>query len=98
MGFYEFRRQLEYKGSLHGSTIVIADRWFASTKICSCCGYKLDNLELSIREWVCIQCKSHHDRDLNAAKNLEKMAVSSTASACGASSGGVVASAIEARI
>ena len=54
----------------------------------------MDYLDLSIREWKCVQCKAHHDRDLNAAKNLEKMAVSSTASTCGASSGGVMASAI----
>lgn len=94
MGFHEFRRQLEYKARLHGSTIVIADRWFASSKICSCCGYKIERLELSIREWTCIQCATHHDRDFNAAKNLEKMAVSSTASACGASSGGAIASAV----
>ncbi|MHB1949133.1 MAG: RNA-guided endonuclease InsQ/TnpB family protein [Gammaproteobacteria bacterium] len=94
MGFYEFRRQLEYKANLYGNSIVIADRWFASSKICSCCGYKIDYLDLSIREWTCAQCKTLHDRDLNAAKNLEKMAVSSTASACGASSGGVIVSAI----
>jgi len=94
MGFYEFRRQLEYKANLYGSAIVTADRWFASSKICSDCGYKIDYLDLSIREWTCAQCKSHHNRDLNAAKNLEKMAVSSTASACGASSGGIIASAI----
>ena len=94
MGFHEFRRQLEYKASLYGSTVVIADRWFASSKICSCCGYKIERLDLSIREWTCIQCGTHHDRDFNAAKNLEKMAVSSTASACGASSGGAIASAV----
>ena len=94
MGFHEFRRQLEYKASLYGSTIVIADRWFASSKICSCCGYKIEHLDLSIREWTCTQCADHHDRDFNAAKNLEKMAVSSTASACGASAGGVMANAI----
>lgn len=94
MGFYEFRRQLEYKANLYGKTVVIVDRWFASSKICSCCGYKRDELALSVREWTCIQCQAHHDRDLNAAKNLEKMAVSSTASACGASADRVIASAI----
>ena len=91
MGFFEFRRQLEYKTSMHNKTLVIADRWFASSKLCSCCGYKLDKLLLSSREWICPQCTTHHNRDVNAAKNLEKMAVSSTVSACGASSNGAVA-------
>lgn len=91
MGFFEFRRQLEYKTSMHNKTLVIADRWFASSKLCSCCGYKLDKLLLSSREWSCPQCTTHHNRDVNAAKNLEKLAVSSTASACGASSNGAAA-------
>ena len=91
MGFFEFRRQLEYKTSMHNKTLVIADRWFASSKLCSCCGYTLDKLLLSSREWTCPQCTTHHNRDVNAAKNLEKMAVSSTVTACGASSNGVVA-------
>jgi putative transposase len=91
MGFHEFRRQLEYKAKMQNKTIAVADRWFASTKICSNCDYKLEKLDLSIREWICPQCQIHHHRDFNAAKNLEKWAVSSTVSACGASSGGVLA-------
>ena len=91
MGFHEFRRQLEYKAVTYHSKIIVADRWFASSKICSCCEYKIEKLPLSIRTWQCPSCKTLHDRDLNAAKNLEKLAVSSTASACGASSDGVIA-------
>jgi len=96
MGFHEFRRQLEYKADRQSKKVVIADRWFASSKTCSNpnCGYKLKNLSLSVREWTCPQCSMHHDRDLNAAKNLENLAVSSTVSACGASSGGTIALAI----
>jgi putative transposase len=90
MGFYEFRRQLEYKAKMHSIIVVTADRWFASSKLCSACDYKLEGLDLSVREWTCPQCKVRHDRDINAAKNLEKMAVSSTVSVCGASSGGAV--------
>lgn len=90
MGFFEFRRQLEYKAAMRGKTIFIADQWFASSKTCSYCGYKLEHLTLSDRTWCCPQCTTHHDRDLNAAKNLEKLAVSSTVTACGASSGGAV--------
>jgi putative transposase len=91
MGFHEFRRQLEYKVKLNGSLIVVADRWFASSKICSHCHYRLPSLPLSERAWQCPACKTYHDRELNAAKNLENMAVSSTVTACGASSIGAVA-------
>lgn len=102
-GFYEFRRQLQYKSRIQGSVVVVADRWFASSKLCSVCGEKLSELSLSVRSWACPHCATTHDRDINAAKNLEKMAVSSIVSpspaslgivyACGAPSGGVVAQA-----
>ena len=94
MGFHEFRRQLEYKTPNTGATLVVADRWFASSKTCSCCGEKAGNLPLSVREWTCGSCLTNHDRDINAAKNLEYWAVSSTVSACGASSGGAITSVI----
>ena len=94
MGFGEFRRQLEYKASSVGRTLVIADRWFASSKICSHCKKKTDVLPLSVREWTCVFCFAHHDRDINAAINLEQLAVSSTVSARGASSDGAIASVI----
>ncbi len=70
MGFYEFRRQLEYKAQRRGGLVMIADRWFASSKICSCCGVKQDFMPLNIREWICPDCGSIHDRDTNAARNL----------------------------
>lgn len=76
--FYEFRRQLEYKSSLYGRTVVVADRWFASSKTCSDCGYRLEALPLSVRHWVCPECGAYHDRDVNAAINLRNNAVSST--------------------
>ena len=84
MGFFEIRRQFEYKAAMRGGTIVVVDRWFASSKTCSCCGYKLDALLLSVRKWTCPTCGATHDRDLNAAINLRNYAVSSTVSACGA--------------
>lgn len=86
MGFFEFRRQLDYKSQCYNKKIIVADRWYASSKICSHCKHKLDYLSLSQREWICPQCKTCHDRDLNAAKNLEDLAASSAATACGASS------------
>ena len=91
MGFYEFRRQLEYKTQSENKKLMIASRWFPSSKQCSGCNYLLKTLALSQRQWICPQCNNKHDRDVNAAKNLVKWAVSSTASACGASSDGVAA-------
>jgi putative transposase len=92
MGFHEFRRQLLYKAECVNKKIVVADRWFASSKSCSHCDTKIAELPLSQREWVCATCLTHHDRDINAARNLAKWAVSSTVSACGASADGVVTS------
>jgi putative transposase len=83
MGFFEFRRQLEYKAEQHGGMIVVADRWYPSSKLCSGCGDKVEVLRLSVREWTCQQCGAVHDRDVNAAINLRNLAVSSTVSACG---------------
>ncbi len=89
MGFFEFRRQLEYKAAMRGGILVVADRWFASSKTCSCCGHKLDDLPLPAREWTCPSCRASHDRDVNAAVNLQNMAVSSTVSACGEEGAGL---------
>ena len=85
---YEFRRQLEYKVEMRGGRLIVADRWFASSKTCSCCGYKRETLPLSVREWTCPECGTEHDRDLNAAINLKNYAVSSTVSACGGEGAG----------
>jgi putative transposase len=84
MGFFEFRRQLEYKADMRGSVVVVADRFFASSKTCShpACGHKLDKLPLSVRKWTCPYCGTEHDREVNAAINLANYAVSSTVSAC----------------
>ncbi|MDX9701403.1 MAG: RNA-guided endonuclease TnpB family protein [Rhodocyclaceae bacterium] len=83
MSFFEFRRQLAYKAAMRGVRVVVADRWFASSKMCSACGHALETLPLSVREWACPVCGVRHDRDVNAAINLKNMAVSSTVSACG---------------
>ena len=90
-GFFEFRRQLEYKADLRGGIVVVADRFFASSKMCSApdCGHKVDKLPLSIREWACPVCGAVHDRDVNAANNLENYAVSYTVFACGGEGAGL---------
>jgi putative transposase len=83
MSFYELRRQLVYKATRRGGQVVEVDRWYPSSKLCSCCGYKLESLALGTRHWTCPGCAAEHDRDVNAAINLKNMAVSSTATACG---------------
>ena len=77
MGFYEFRRQLEYKCQLYGSKLIVVDRWFPSSKTCSRCGQVKQSLSLSERVFNCEYCGFSCDRDLNASLNLA-MAVSST--------------------
>jgi len=89
MGFFEFRRQLEYKADMRGGQVIVAERWFASSKTCSACGHKLDVLPLSVRHWTCPACGAVHDRDMNAAINLKNLAVSSTVSACGEEGSGL---------
>jgi len=72
MGFYEFRRQLEYKCQLYGSELVVVNRWFPSSKTCSNCGTKKETLSLAERVFQCDHCGFEIDRDLNASINLEK--------------------------
>ena len=66
----EFRRQLEYKTTRAGTTLIVIDRWYPSSKTCSACGYLLSKLSLSTRAWTCPDCRTRHDRDINAAKNI----------------------------
>ena len=89
MSFRELRRQLEYKADMRGSLVVVADRWFPSSKTCSGCGARHERLCLSVRQWTCLSCGQRHDRDVNAAINLKHYAVSSTVSACGGEGAGL---------
>lgn len=67
----EFRRQLEYKCSWYGKKLVVVDRFFPSSQICSACGNQwAGTKDLSVRKWTCPQCGATHDRDVNAAKNI----------------------------
>ena len=73
-GWREFRTMLEYKAEKNGCKIIVADKWFPSSQICSCCGNVLqgsDKLKLSQRVYNCNKCKHKMDRDYNAAVNLK---------------------------
>jgi len=89
-GFFEFRRQLEYKAAMTGAKVVMADRWFPSSKTCSQCG-TIHEMPLSQRTLAC-ECGNVMDRDLNAAINLRNYAVSSTVAACGEERSGAMPS------
>ena len=67
----EFTSMLEYKSKWKGKNLKIVNRFFPSSKLCSICGYKKDDLTLKDREWICPCCNTHHDRDLNAAINIK---------------------------
>jgi putative transposase len=88
MGWHELRRQLEYKAAWRGGQVVLADRWYPSSKLCSCCGHRLEELGLATRQWTCPGCGTAHERDVNAAVNLKRIAVSSTVTACGGEGAG----------
>jgi putative transposase len=70
----EIRRQLAYKAERAGVPLVVADRWFASSKTCSGCGTAKAKLPLSERTFVCLACRIVLDRDENAARNLAALA------------------------
>lgn len=68
--FYEFKRQIQYKAEAYGIKVVLADRFYASSKTCSHCGHIKHDLKLSARTYICSICGANLDRDLNAAINL----------------------------
>ena len=78
----ELIRQLSYKCECYGRELIKIDRWFPSSKRCGNCGHIVDKLPLNIREWECPECKTTHDRDLNASKNI--LAAGLAVSVCGA--------------
>ncbi len=92
VGFGMFRSQMEYKAKRYDTRWVIADRWYPSSRLCSVCDWKNEALTLKDREWVCPQCGMPHDRDLNAALNLKRLAtVTALPVASPSSNGGATA-------
>jgi putative transposase len=72
IGFGEFRRQLQYKMDRRKTELIVVDRFYPSSKTCSGCGHKKDELSLSDRVFYCDHCGLIIDRDLNASINLKK--------------------------
>lgn len=70
VGFYRFKSILQNKALANNKQVVLIDRFYPSSKTCSCCGYKKQDLKLSDRFWVCPECNTKHDRDINAARNI----------------------------
>lgn len=78
----ELVRQLTYKAEWYGRELIKIDRWFPSSKRCSSCGHIVEKMPLNIRKWECPQCKTNHDRDINASINI--LAAGLAVSVCGA--------------
>ncbi len=72
LGFTEFVLILDWVCKKYGKQLVKISRWEATSKTCSVCGYKMAEMPLKLREWDCPNCGTHHDRDINAAKNIKK--------------------------
>ena len=70
VGFYKFKEILQSKAIANNKKVVLIDKFYPSSKTCSCCGNKNQGLKLQDREWQCPQCGANHDRDLNAARNI----------------------------
>ncbi|GHO67629.1 transposase [Ktedonobacter sp. SOSP1-52] len=82
VGWSEFVAQLEYKADWYGRDLVKIDKWYPSSKRCFECGHLLDSLALDVRQWTCPACAVHHDRDINAAKNIRSVGLT-VLNACG---------------
>jgi len=70
VSWFSFVSKLQYKAEWYGREIIKVDKWFPSSQLCSECGHKDSKKSLNIREWSCPVCHTHHDRDINASKNI----------------------------
>ncbi len=74
-GWHGFLMKLEYKAAAAGVYLVKLDQWFASSKTCHCCGHKVSEMPLRKRIWQCPFCRVEHDRDINAAINIQRKGI-----------------------
>ena len=80
----KFVKMLEWKSKFHNCSVVKSDKWFASSQLCSRCGFKNEAVKnLSVRKWICPSCGVEHNRDHNAAINLRNDAISKIKSTAG---------------
>jgi putative transposase len=79
---------LKYKAERDGKAFIKVSRWFPSSKVCSKCGYQIGKMPLDVRSWTCPSCNTHHDRDINAARNIRDEGLRILASGIGATAGG----------
>lgn len=88
VGMHEFRRQLAYKCDWYGRQMLVISRWAPTSKVCSTCGAVQSEMPLNVREWACPDCGAEHDRDVNAAINILKVATAGRAGPeCGRGAG-----------
>ncbi|MEU0876993.1 RNA-guided endonuclease TnpB family protein [Lentzea sp. NPDC005914] len=81
-GWRQFREMLEYKAAWYGREVIVVDRWFPSSKLCSTCCELTAEMPLQVRTWTCSCCGATHDRDVNAARNI--LAAGLAVAVCGA--------------
>ncbi|MEK0180753.1 MAG: transposase [Oscillatoriales cyanobacterium] len=74
-GWYEFRALCEAKSEKFGKEFRVISRWEPTSQVCADCGFKWGKLDLSIRELICLNCGTHQDRDLNAARIIQKVGI-----------------------
>jgi putative transposase len=79
---------IKYKAERDGKAFIKVSRWFPSSKVCSECGYQIGEMPLDVRSWTCPLCNTHHDRDINAARNIRDEGLRILASGIGATAGG----------
>ncbi len=70
-----FVMKLAYKAEQAGVHLVKTDQWYARSKTCHCCGHKMAEMPLKVREWQCLSCHAEHDRDINAAINIRQKGI-----------------------
>lgn len=87
-GWDMFTRFLEYKAACAGKAFIRCGRWYPSSKACSACGSTRDKMSLNVRAWTCSHCGAHHDRDINAARNIRDEGLRILAAGAVASAGG----------